>query len=134
MTEPTPKYHIGDTVWRLVGGYRVPWKVQTELIYGIYTSPTCIAYTIRDSDADSWDTEDELLGATWYSEDIFYSTKEAAEKRCAELQVQYAAQDRANKIALKKNELKHLKFRQSEQLALKIKQLEKELTELEGHQ
>ena len=134
MTEPIPKYHIGDILWIVSDEPGI--DVLEKRVAGIQIYPSSVYYIVTASDKDIHTIDPRELGLCGCSlkmlEADCYATKEEAEKRVAELAVIEEACAVAYELKEKEEELAELKEYLPENLRKKISKLEAEIKELKG--
>lgn len=133
MTEPTPKYHIGDTVWILSNEPGV--DVLKKQIAAIHGYSNVVYYTVIEPERDLHVLDPRAILSDYFHKILeadCYATKEEAEKRVAELAVIKDACTTAYELKAKEEELAELKEYLPENLQKKISKLEAEIKELKG--
>ena len=133
MTEPTPKYHIGDTVWIVSNEPGADVLKKTVAVIHMYSN--AVYYTVIEpaQDIHAIDPRGILFAYSLKMlEADCYATKEEAEKRVAELSVIKDACTAAYELKVKEEELAELKEYLPENLQKKISKLEAEIKELKG--
>lgn len=133
MTEPTPKYHIGDTVWTV--SLEPDADVFKKTVAAIHVYSNAVYYTVIEPDRSPRALDPRAILSD-YSLKILeadcYATKEEAEKRVAELAVIEDVCTTAYELKVKEEDLAELKEYLPENLQKKISKLEVEIKELKG--